>query len=65
MPINYGINTELNVLIYVFSGLVTGDDYFNAYQKAYKDSRRTHGMRVLVDLLPANSITRYPIFGEG
>lgn len=53
MPVRYNISSELNVLLYVCEGLVTGTDLFNTAEIIFKDKRYKHGMTFLIDLLSA------------
>jgi|GEM_PF-2920295 len=50
MAIRFTIKPEYDLLLYVFDGNFSGKDYFDAYEAVYKDSRRHHGMKVLMDL---------------
>lgn len=53
MPVRYNISSELNVILYVCEGLVTGTDLFNTAAIIFKDKRYKHGMTLLIDLLSA------------
>jgi hypothetical protein len=65
MPIRYTIHPQLDILLYIFEGYVTVDDYFNTYEKAYQDSRRHHGMKVLCDLLYCEPEIDVSLFKKG
>lgn len=49
MPIHYTIQSELDLLMYIFKGPCTSDEYFAMYHTVYQDARRHHGMKVLID----------------
>jgi hypothetical protein len=53
MPVRYNISSELNIIIYVGEGLVTGSDLFNTSGSIFKDKRYKYGMVLLIDLLSA------------
>ncbi len=51
MPIVYNINPELHLVVYVFRGYCTANEYFNLYHAIHqKDSRRHYGMKILMDV---------------
>ena len=50
MPIKFTILPEFDLVMYVFDGHFTAADYFQAYEDVYKDPRRHHGMKILMDL---------------
>lgn len=51
MPIRYYINPELNLILFIGEGLVTGSDYFKTAEIAFQDKLRKWGMVTIVDLL--------------
>ena len=53
MPVRYNISSELNIILYVCEGLVTGSDLFNTAGIIFKDKRYKYGMLLLIDLLSA------------
>jgi hypothetical protein len=53
MPVSYNISSELNIIIYVCKGLVTGSDLFKTAGIIFKDKRYKYGMVLLIDLLSA------------
>src|SRR5690349_19157547 len=53
MPVSYSISSELNIIIYVCEGLVTGSDLFKTAGIIFKDERYKYGMVLLIDLLSA------------
>jgi hypothetical protein len=53
MPVSYNISSELNIIIYVCKGLVTGSDLFQTAGLIFKDKRYKYGMVLLIDLLSA------------
>ena len=53
MPISYNISSELNIIIYVCKGFVTGSDLFKTAGIIFKDKRYKYGMLLLIDLLSA------------
>jgi hypothetical protein len=53
MPVSYNISSELNIIIYVCKGLVTGSDLFKTAGVIFKDKRYKYGMILLIDLLSA------------
>ncbi len=53
MPVSYNISSELNIIIYICKGLVTGSDLFNTAGIIFKDKRYKYGMVLLIDLLSA------------
>jgi hypothetical protein len=56
MPIHYDINSELNFILYVCGGLITGSDFFSVAEEAMKDKRRKHGMLVIIDCQAADMV---------
>jgi hypothetical protein len=65
MPIRFGINPDLDLLVYVFDGPLSAKDYFHAYKTAYGDERRHHGMKVFMDLTNAELDFETADFWEG
>jgi len=55
MPIHYHINPELNLILFIGEGLVTGSDYFKTAEIASQDKLRKWGMVTIVDLLSAET----------
>lgn len=55
MTFRYHIHPELNIILMVGEGLVTGDEYFNTAEKASKDALRTWGMITIIDILSAEA----------
>ncbi len=55
MPFHYHIHPALNIILMIGEGLVTGDEYFNAAEKASKDALRTWGMVTIIDILSAEA----------
>jgi hypothetical protein len=53
MPVSYNISSELNIIIYVCEGYVTGSDLFKTAGIIFKDNRYKYGMVLLIDLLSA------------
>lgn len=53
MPVRYNISSELNIILYVCEGVVTGPDLFNTAGIIFKDKRYKYGMMLLIDLLSA------------
>ena len=53
MPVRYNISAELNIIIYVCTGLVTGSDLFQTAAVTFKDKSYKYGMVLLIDLLSA------------
>ncbi len=53
MPVSYNISSELNIIIYICKGLVTGSDLFETAGITFKDKRYKYGMVLLIDLLSA------------
>ncbi len=53
MPVSYNISSELNIIIYICKGLVTGSDLFKTAGIIFKDKRYKYGMVLLIDLLSA------------
>ena len=53
MPVRYNISSELNIILYVCEGLVSGSDLFNTAGVIFKDERCKYGMLLLIDLLSA------------
>jgi hypothetical protein len=53
MPIHYTIQSDLDLLLYVFRGPCTADEYFAMYHRIYQDARRHHGMKILIDITKA------------
>ena len=53
MPVRYNISSELNIILYVCDGLVTGSDLFKTAGIIFKDKRYKYGMLLLIDLLSA------------
>jgi hypothetical protein len=51
MPFRYYINTELNIILFVGEGIVTGSEYFKAANIAFQDKCRTWGMATIIDIL--------------
>jgi len=51
--VRYNISSELNIIIYVCEGLVTGSDLFKTAGIIFKDERYKYGMVLLIDLLAA------------
>jgi hypothetical protein len=51
MPIRFDIQPELDLLVIIFEGHFTGEDYLNNYYAVYQDPRRHHGMKILMDLV--------------
>ena len=54
MPVRYSISPELNVILYLCEGVVTGSDLFNTAGIIFKDKRYKYGMLLLIDLLSAS-----------
>lgn len=50
MSVRYAIFPKYNLLYYVFEGESNILEYFIAYEQAYDDSHRFHGMNVIIDL---------------
>ncbi|MCE9646899.1 MAG: hypothetical protein K8S20_12935 [Chloroflexi bacterium] len=54
MPIRYDIHPGFDLLLYIFEGECSAREYFDLYHSIYlKDSRRHHGMKILMDLTNA------------
>lgn len=53
MPVRYNISSELNIIVYVCEGLVTGSDLFKTAGIIFQDKRYQYGMVLLIDLLSA------------
>jgi hypothetical protein len=53
MPFRYHINSELNIILIIGEGLVTGSEYFKVAEIASQDKLRKWGMVTIVDLLSA------------
>ena len=53
MPVSYNISAELNIIVYVCKGLVSGSDLFKTAGVISKDERYKYGMVLLIDLLSA------------
>lgn len=53
MPVSYNISAELNIIIYVCKGSVTGSELFQTAGVTFKDKRYKYGMVLLIDLLSA------------
>ena len=53
MPVSYNISSELNIIIYVCEGLITGSNLFKTAGMTFKDKRYKYGMVLLIDLLSA------------
>lgn len=53
MPVNYNISAELNIIVYVCKGLVSGSDLFKTAGVIFKDERYKYGMVLLIDLFSA------------
>ena len=53
MPVSYNISPELNIIIYVCEGPITGSDLFETAGIIFKDKRYKYGMVLLIDLLSA------------
>jgi hypothetical protein len=53
MPVSYNISSELNIIIYVCEGYVTGSDLFKTAGIIFEDKRYKYGMVLLIDLLSA------------
>lgn len=53
MPVRYNISPELNIILYLCDGVVTGSDLFNTAAIIFKDKRYKYGMALLIDLLSA------------
>ncbi len=47
------ISSEINIIIYVCEGLITGSDLFKTAGIIFKDKRYKYGMVLLIDLLSA------------
>lgn len=56
MPIHYDINPDLNIILYVCSGLITGSDLFSVAEEAMNDKRRKPGMLVIIDSQSADAV---------
>lgn len=51
MPIRYDIHSGLDFLLYLFEGECSAREYFGLYHSIYlNDTRRHHGMKILMDL---------------
>jgi len=55
MPIRYYINPELNIVLYIAEGVVTGTEYFKAAETASNDKLRRWGMVTIIDILFAEA----------
>ena len=64
MSVSYNISPELNIILYVCEGLVSGSDLFNTAEIIFKDKRYKYGMVILIDLLSAFLILIYTICAE-
>lgn len=53
MTVRYNISPELNMVIYICSGEVTGSEILKTADIAYLDKRRRHGMITVTDLFDA------------
>ena len=53
MPVRYNISSSLKLVIYVCSGVVSGEDIFKTSDKVLRDRRRTSGLRTIIDFLSA------------
>ncbi len=53
MPIRFTISPELNIILYIGEGLMTGSEFFKAANLAEHDERRKWGMITIVDVLSA------------
>lgn len=55
MPLRYHINPELNIVLLIGEGLVTGAEYFKTAENASLDKLRTWGMVTIIDILSAET----------
>ena len=53
MPVHYNISSHLKLVIYICSGLVSGEDIFKTSDKILRDRRRISGLRTIIDFLSA------------
>ena len=53
MPIRYYISPELNIILFIGKGLITGSEYFKAAETASQDKLRKWGMVTVIDVLSA------------
>jgi hypothetical protein len=53
MPVSYNISPPLKLVIYICSGVVSGEDIFKTSDKVLRDRRRTSGLRTIIDFLSA------------
>ncbi len=51
MPVRYFINPELNIILFIGEGLLTGSEYFKAAETASHEKLRKWGMVTIVDVL--------------
>lgn len=55
MPIRYNISPELNIILYIGEGLITGTEFFKAAELAKYDERRKWGMITIIDIFSAEA----------
>ena len=53
MPLRYYISPELNIILFIGEGLLTGSEFFKAADLVEHDERRKWGMVTIVDALSA------------
>jgi hypothetical protein len=53
MPVSYNISPHLKLVIYVCSGVVSGEDIFKTSDRVLRDRHRTSGLRTIIDFLSA------------
>jgi hypothetical protein len=54
MPIRYNINLELNMLMFICRGAVTGEEFFQTAEMIFSDSRRKPGLITIIDFFSAS-----------
>ena len=55
MPIRYYISPELNIILFIGEGLMTGSEFFKAAESTKYDEHRKWGMTTIVDALSAET----------
>ena len=53
MPVHYNINPALNMVIFVCTGLISGPELFEAFERALRDNRFQQDMILIFDLFAA------------
>ena len=55
MPLRYYISPELNIILFIGEGLLTGSEFFKVADLVEHDERRKWGMITIVDALSAET----------